>query len=169
MADSLFLRGFNEVTKHTGNEMQIVPGKGGSSKFIKWWSSKSCGIKCTMFNVTLGNGNAVTLAVDSNSDSHIMITHDGKGGFTFSRFHNISRAAVFPVGSYNANDIIAEYLFPSLSRGAVLTRKLGELPEPKKEETVKKEEPKKEEPKKEETVKKVSVKVSSSETKKDES
>ena len=169
MADSLFLRGFNEVTKHTGNEMQIVPGRGGSSKFIKWWSSKTCGIICTMFNVDIGNGNAVTLVIDSNSDSQIMITHDGKGGFTFNRFHNISRAAVFPVGSYNANDIIAEYLFPSLSRGAVLTRKLGELPEPKKEETVKKEETKKEEPKKEETVKKVSVKVSSSETKKDES
>ena len=128
MADSLSLRGYNNVTKHTGNEMQLVPGKGGSSNFIKWWSSRNNGIKCTIFKVNIGNGNAVSLIIESSLDSRLNILHDGKGGFTFNGFHNISRAAVFPVGSYDATEIIVEYQFPKLSRGAVLTRILGKLP-----------------------------------------
>ncbi len=135
MADSLSLRGYNNVTKHTGDEMQIVPGRGGPSNFIKWWSNRNSGIKCTIFNVNIGNGNSVSLIVESSADSSLNILHDGKGGFTFNSFHNISRAAVFPVGSYDATEIITEYQFPKLSRGAVLTRILGKLPTSTKTES----------------------------------
>ncbi len=128
MADSLSLRGYNNVTKHTGDEMQLVPGRGGYSNFIKWWSNRSSGIKCTIFKVNIGNSKAVSLIIESSPDSRVDISHDGNGGFTFNSFHNISRAAVFPVGSYDADEIIAEYQFPKLSRGAVLTRIIGKLP-----------------------------------------
>ncbi len=115
MADSLSLRGYNNVTKHTGDEMQLVPGRGGSSNFIKWWSNRSSGIKCTIFKVNIGNSKAVSLIIESSPDSRVNISHDGNGGFTFNSFHNISRAAVFPVGSYDADEIIAESKLDSKS------------------------------------------------------
>ena len=138
MADSLFLNGANKITKHTGTEMAHVPGKSGaSSRFPKWWNQGGTVqyVDCIILRVNIGANQLVRLVVPVTKETRVMIHHDGEGGFTFTGFRYVERAAVFPENLCGAADLITEYQFPKISGGAVLTRTVGTLPSaPKKVE-----------------------------------
>ena len=120
MADSLVLTGSRQVTKHTGDEMKRFDSpRGGNTWQVKRWWAKGNGVvyvDCTVFKVTAG-GNTTHLVVESSPSVNLRIDHDGAFGFTFSAFNEVSRAALFTADW----EIIEHYVFPSISRGKVMT------------------------------------------------
>ena len=120
MADSLVLKGFKEVKKHTGKEMRLLlPKKGSESKMKKWWAVNAGQVQyvsCAVFKVTV-NGNSVLLAVDASSLSTVRIDHDGRFNFNFYICNGVTRAAIFT----EDKQIIEHYLFPKISSGKIMT------------------------------------------------
>ena len=120
MADSLVLKGFKEVKKHTGKEMQLqLPKRGSETKMKKWWAVNAGQVQyvsCALFKVTV-SGNSVLLAVDASPLSTVRIDHDGNFNFNFYICNGVTRAALLT----EDKQIIEHYLFPRISGGKIMT------------------------------------------------
>jgi hypothetical protein len=135
MTDSLVLKGFKEVKKHTGKEMQLQSSKNGSGSPIKKWWAVNAGsvqyVSCALFKVTV-DGNSVLLAVDASSLSTVRIDHDGKFNFNFYICKGVNRAALLT----EDRQVIEHYVFPKISGGKIMTVIPPNAPErPTKKET----------------------------------
>tara|TARA_E500000305_G_scaffold109488_2_gene114596 strand:+ start:684 stop:1370 length:687 start_codon:yes stop_codon:yes gene_type:complete len=120
MADSLVLKGFKEVKKHTGTEMKLQrPRSGTEFPIKKWWAVNAGSVQyasCALFKVTV-DGNSVLLAIDASSLSTIRIDHDGNFNFNFYICNGVARAALFT----EDKQIIEHYVFPKISGGKIMT------------------------------------------------
>lgn len=120
MADSLVLKGFKEVKKHTGTEMKLqCPKRGNEFPIKKWWAVNAGSVQyasCALFKVTV-DGNSVLLAIDASSLSTIRIDHDGNFNFNFYICTGVARAALFT----EDRQLIEHYVFPKISGGKIMT------------------------------------------------
>ena len=120
MADSLVLKGFKDVKKHTGSEMKLqLPKVGSASKIKKWWdvnAGQVVYVDCALFKVTV-DGTTLLLAVDAGPYSTVRIDHDGQFKFSFYIRNRVTRAALFTADK----QIIEHYLFPKISGGKIMT------------------------------------------------
>ena len=121
MADSLVLTGVKDIKKQTGTEMlRLNPKRGGDSHQVKrWWVAGGNGtvyIDATVFDVTTGSG-TVKLAVASSAECKLHIAHDGSFNFSFSKFNEVSRVALFT----DTYALIEHYVFPAISGGKIMT------------------------------------------------
>lgn len=120
MADSLVLKGFKEVKKHTGSEMKLqCPKSGYEFPVKKWWAVNAGSVQyasCALFKVTV-NGNSVLLAIDASALSTVRIDHDGNFNFNFYICSGVSRAALMT----EDRQVIEHYVFPKISGGKIMT------------------------------------------------
>ena len=120
MADSLVLKGYRDVKKHAGSEMQIIsPPRGGQKYPVKkWWSSKGTAsyVPCAVFAVTYGVDTCY-LALNVAEMSTLRVDHLDAFEFRFSIFTGTERAALFT----DSWELIEHYLFPRISGGKVVT------------------------------------------------
>ena len=120
MADSLVLKGYRDVKKHAGSEMQIVsPPRGGQKYPVKkWWANKGTAsyVPCAVFAVTYGVDTCY-LALNVAEMSTLRVDHLDAFEFRFSIFTGAERAALFT----DSWELIEHYLFPRISGGKVVT------------------------------------------------
>ena len=127
MADKLTLTGVKAVTNHTGDELQFLSArKGDTHPVMQWWDKKGQAQynECTIFNVTRAAGN-LRMIIPTNMSSIVTIAYDGADDFSFYQYRDIDRVAIV---AEDSNDILVEYVFPSISGGAIMKRTVEALP-----------------------------------------
>lgn len=131
MADKLIYKGGSNVVGSSGSMKLVLPKGGGDYHRVpRWWGTKGtvAYVEAAIFKVPLDNGETVRLILP-NVKAHmtVEIRHDGNGEFTFPKNSGLERVAV--VGA-DSHDLINEYQFAKISRGSVLKRTIGHLPDP---------------------------------------
>lgn len=121
MSDSLVLKGVKEVTKHKGDELNLLKSKRGASAYPvkKWWAqnaTRSIYLGCSVFEFTQG-GQTVYLAVHTADKTSVRI--DTEEGFkvNFYSAFKVERAALFT----RDWELIEHYVFPKISGGKIMT------------------------------------------------
>ena len=110
MADSLVLKGYNDVRNQTGSEMTLLTSKGRYAQSLTPYEdiSENCRTYVTgsRFQVTQGGDN-VFLVLDTNSDSEIRIDVGASFAFTFYNPKQIKSAALLD----DSGEMIERYEF----------------------------------------------------------
>jgi len=111
MADSLFLKGYDVVSKQTGNELTCLGLKKTAEFFRTGAGTKEPKqyINGTVFDVTT-DGDPLKLVLDTSKSSEIHIVHDGSGGFTFANTREIEIGGLYSVDVDN-NPVALTHVF----------------------------------------------------------
>ena len=128
MADKLIYKGGANVVGQTGTEMQLVlPSKGSTHRFPKWWNKKGTVtyIECAIFLVNIGGTNVRLIVPVDGGAQTLEIRHDGFGNFTFPVKGSTERVAVV---AEDSTSLYREYQFSKISGGSVLTRTINSYP-----------------------------------------
>lgn len=122
MADSLILKGVNDVRKHKGTDMLLRnPKRSSGSQFSlkKWWVNGGVStqyVKASVFDVNV-TGGTVKLAVTTSPSSVIRIDLADDGTFSFYGVNGVDYVGLFTADF----ELIEYYVMPRLAGGNVMT------------------------------------------------
>ena len=126
MAEQFVLKGVNSLVDYSssdGNFTFLVkndPRGGDTWQIPQWWSKKANNTiynSCTVLDLVGTNYLAI---IPSSADTQLMVTYDDDVyNIGFSNFSAVDRVAIT---SKDQKKIVIEYLFPSISGGAIAKR-----------------------------------------------
>ena len=125
MAEQFVLKGVNRLVdyKSSGAFTFLIknnPRGGDTWQIPQWWAKKANNttyISCTVIDLV---GTNYAMIIPSSVDTQLMVTYDDDiYNIGFTNFSAVDRVAIT---SKDQQKIVVEYLFPSISGGAIAKR-----------------------------------------------
>ena len=125
MAEQFVLKGVKELRdySYTGSPTFYVkndPRGGDTWQIKKWWDKKSNNVQyveCTVLDIV---GTGYFMVIPTSMDTQVMVTYDNDVyNINFSNFNAVDRVAIY---GKDIQKLVVEYLFPSISGGAIAKR-----------------------------------------------